>query len=361
MMLPIYARVPTQVCPLAHAHPGMLAAPQVSIISEYNTSHILEVMELELLEADEVMATLVALLSFPIVFLTSVKENPLPSLCISQHCLTLTNTDSTQTLFKLCLGCQCDVLTKTGYVLNASNTYPKPTFIPKYHFLSMNDNFTKMVMLDKTVAFIEKAKASNGYIPVNYLPQVTALGKLNVPVSAVEEGGKKSEVPFSPPYSNSTTSATAGQSIQPPLLEDSSQVLAQVLNALHLPSEEWKHKEAPHEVYSGLVLQAWYSDILASQISTLALTSSWYFAMDSSCFSSSSIYGGCASYLTCSNSPPATISLTFPCERCQTHAEDITEPSVTAGDDDLVALHENLALQQGQEVLYQESENGGRA
>ncbi|KAG8509659.1 Low-density lipoprotein receptor-related protein 2 [Galemys pyrenaicus] len=30
---PIYARVPTQVRPLAHAHPGMLAAPQVSIIS----------------------------------------------------------------------------------------------------------------------------------------------------------------------------------------------------------------------------------------------------------------------------------------------------------------------------------------
>lgn len=47
-----------------------------------------------------------------------------------------------------------------GYVLNASNTCPKPDFIPESHFLRVpvNDSFCEKIFpwLDKSVDFIGK-------------------------------------------------------------------------------------------------------------------------------------------------------------------------------------------------------------
>ena len=57
---------------------------------------------------------------------------------------------------------------------------------------------------------------------------------------------------------------------------------------------------------AGLGLKGWHSDILAPQTSTPSLTSSWYFATESSHFySASAIYGGSASYsaYSCSQLP----------------------------------------------------------
>ncbi|NXI42659.1 DUS16 phosphatase, partial [Galbula dea] len=104
--------------------------------------------------------------------------------CISQPCLPVSNIGPTRILPHLYLGCQRDVLNKEliqqndiGYVLNASNTCPKPDFIPESHFLRVpvNDSFCEKILpwLDKSVDFIEKAKASNGRVLVHCLAGIS--------------------------------------------------------------------------------------------------------------------------------------------------------------------------------------------
>ncbi|XP_004468324.2 dual specificity protein phosphatase 16 isoform X1 [Dasypus novemcinctus] len=104
--------------------------------------------------------------------------------CISQPCLPVANIGPTRILPHLYLGCQRDALNKElmqqngiGYVLNASNTCPKPDFIPESHFLRVpvNDSFCEKIFpwLDKSVDFIEKAKASNGCVLVHCLAGIS--------------------------------------------------------------------------------------------------------------------------------------------------------------------------------------------
>ncbi|NXF05910.1 DUS16 phosphatase, partial [Smithornis capensis] len=104
--------------------------------------------------------------------------------CISQPCLPVSNIGPTRILPHLYLGCQRDVLNKElmqqndiCYVLNASNTCPKPDFIPESHFLRVpvNDSFCEKILpwLDKSVEFIEKAKASNGRVLVHCLAGIS--------------------------------------------------------------------------------------------------------------------------------------------------------------------------------------------
>ncbi|KAM4615555.1 dual specificity protein phosphatase 16 [Polymixia lowei] len=111
------------------------------------------------------------------------KSTLVPS-CISQPCLPVTNIGPTRILPHLYLGCQRDVLNKDlmqqndiAYVLNASNTCPKPDFIPESHFLRVpvNDSFCEKILpwLDKSVEFIEKAKASNARVLVHCLAGIS--------------------------------------------------------------------------------------------------------------------------------------------------------------------------------------------
>ncbi|KAK2859248.1 hypothetical protein Q5P01_003868 [Channa striata] len=104
--------------------------------------------------------------------------------CISQPCLPVTNIGPTRILPHLYLGCQRDVLNKDlmqqndiAYVLNASNTCPKPDFIPDSHFLRVpvNDSFCEKILpwLDRSVEFIEKAKASNARVLVHCLAGIS--------------------------------------------------------------------------------------------------------------------------------------------------------------------------------------------
>uniref|UniRef100_A0A7N6BGY3 Dual specificity phosphatase 16 n=1 Tax=Anabas testudineus TaxID=64144 RepID=A0A7N6BGY3_ANATE len=111
------------------------------------------------------------------------KSTLVPS-CISQPCLPITNVGPTRILPHLYLGCQRDVLNKDlmqqndiAYVLNASNTCPKPDFIPESHFLRVpvNDSFCEKILpwLDRSVEFIEKAKASNARVLVHCLAGIS--------------------------------------------------------------------------------------------------------------------------------------------------------------------------------------------
>uniref|UniRef100_A0A3P8UVN7 Dual specificity phosphatase 16 n=1 Tax=Cynoglossus semilaevis TaxID=244447 RepID=A0A3P8UVN7_CYNSE len=111
------------------------------------------------------------------------KSNVVPS-CVSQPCLPITNMGPTRILPHLYLGCQRDVLNKElmqqndiAYVLNASNTCPKPDFIPDSHFLRVpvNDSFCEKILpwLDRSVEFIEKAKASNARVLVHCLAGIS--------------------------------------------------------------------------------------------------------------------------------------------------------------------------------------------
>ncbi|XP_062338570.1 dual specificity protein phosphatase 16 [Osmerus eperlanus] len=111
------------------------------------------------------------------------KSTLVPS-CISQPCLPVTNVGPTRILPHLYLGCQRDVLNKElmqqndiAYVLNASNTCPKPDFIPESHFLRVpvNDSFCEKILpwLDRSVEFIEKAKASNARVLVHCLAGIS--------------------------------------------------------------------------------------------------------------------------------------------------------------------------------------------
>lgn len=104
--------------------------------------------------------------------------------CISQPCLPLNTNGPTRILPHLYLGCQRDVLNRElmqqndiAYVLNASNTCPKPDFIPESHFLRVpvNDSFCEKILpwLDKSVEFIEKAKACNARVLVHCLAGIS--------------------------------------------------------------------------------------------------------------------------------------------------------------------------------------------
>ncbi|KAM9312986.1 dual specificity protein phosphatase 16 [Gastrophryne carolinensis] len=104
--------------------------------------------------------------------------------CISQPCLPVSSAGPTRILPHLYLGCQRDVLNKEvmqqneiAFVLNASNTCPKPDFIRDSHFLRVpvNDSFCEKILpwLDKSVDFIEKAKASNSRVLVHCLAGIS--------------------------------------------------------------------------------------------------------------------------------------------------------------------------------------------
>ncbi|XP_034382462.1 dual specificity protein phosphatase 16 [Cyclopterus lumpus] len=111
------------------------------------------------------------------------KSSLVPS-CMSQPCLPVTSTGPTRILPHLYLGCQRDVLNQDlmqqndiVYVLNASNTCPKPDFIPESHFLRVpvNDSFCEKILpwLDRSVDFIEKAKACNARVLVHCLAGIS--------------------------------------------------------------------------------------------------------------------------------------------------------------------------------------------
>ncbi|KAJ8337276.1 hypothetical protein SKAU_G00384960 [Synaphobranchus kaupii] len=87
-------------------------------------------------------------------------------------------------LSHLYLGSQKDVLNKDlmaqngiTYVLNASNTCPKPDFISESHFMRIpvNDNYCEKLLpwLDKTNDFIDKAKVSNCRVIVHCLAGIS--------------------------------------------------------------------------------------------------------------------------------------------------------------------------------------------
>nr|XP_020738368.1 dual specificity protein phosphatase 16 [Odocoileus virginianus texanus] len=147
--------------------------------------------------------------------------------CISQPCLPVANIGPTRILPNLYLGCQRDVLNKElmqqngiGYVLNASNTCPKPDFIPESHFLRVpvNDSFCEKILpwLDKSVDFIEKAKASNGCVLVHCLAGISRSATI-----AIAYIMKRMDMSLDEAYS---TAADDGP-------------LIQALNGLHLPSD----------------------------------------------------------------------------------------------------------------------------
>ncbi|XP_063053373.1 dual specificity protein phosphatase 8 isoform X2 [Engraulis encrasicolus] len=103
---------------------------------------------------------------------------------ISQPCLPAPNVGPTRILPHLYLGSQKDVLNKelmaqhgVTYVLNASNTCPKPEFIQESHFMRIpvNDNYCEKLLpwLDKTNAFIDKAKVSNCRVIVHCLAGIS--------------------------------------------------------------------------------------------------------------------------------------------------------------------------------------------
>ncbi|XP_028304247.1 dual specificity protein phosphatase 8 isoform X2 [Gouania willdenowi] len=103
---------------------------------------------------------------------------------LSQPCLPVANVGPTRILPHLYLGSQKDVLNKDlmaqngiTYVLNASNTCPKPDFISESHFMRIpvNDNYCEKLLpwLEKTNEFIDKAKVSNCRVIVHCLAGIS--------------------------------------------------------------------------------------------------------------------------------------------------------------------------------------------
>ncbi|KAM9807986.1 dual specificity protein phosphatase 8 [Neosynchiropus ocellatus] len=103
---------------------------------------------------------------------------------LSQPCLPVANIGPTRILPHLYLGSQKDVLNKDlmaqngiTYVLNASNTCPKPDFISESHFMRIpvNDNYCEKLLpwLEKTNEFIDKAKVSNCRVIVHCLAGIS--------------------------------------------------------------------------------------------------------------------------------------------------------------------------------------------
>ncbi|XP_062860514.1 dual specificity protein phosphatase 8 [Trichomycterus rosablanca] len=107
-----------------------------------------------------------------------------PALSLSQPCLPVANLGLTRILPHLYVGSQKDVLNKElmaqhgiTYVLNASNTCPKPDFISENHFLRIpvNDSYCEKLLpwLEKSNEFIDKAKVSNSRVIVHCLAGIS--------------------------------------------------------------------------------------------------------------------------------------------------------------------------------------------
>ncbi|XP_068595632.1 dual specificity protein phosphatase 8 [Brachionichthys hirsutus] len=112
------------------------------------------------------------------------KPAPALPMSLSQPCMPVANVGPTRILPHLYLGSQKDVLNKDlmaqngiTYVLNASNTCPKPDFISESHFMRIpvNDNYCEKLLpwLDKTNEFIDKAKVSNCRVIVHCLAGIS--------------------------------------------------------------------------------------------------------------------------------------------------------------------------------------------
>ncbi|XP_077567326.1 dual specificity protein phosphatase 8 isoform X2 [Stigmatopora nigra] len=112
------------------------------------------------------------------------KPPPALPVSLSQPCLPVANVGPTRILPHLYLGSQKDVLNKDlmfqngiTFVLNASNTCPKPDFINESHFMRIpvNDNYCEKLLpwLDKTNEFIDKAKVSNCRVIVHCLAGIS--------------------------------------------------------------------------------------------------------------------------------------------------------------------------------------------
>nr|XP_014331947.1 PREDICTED: dual specificity protein phosphatase 16 [Bos mutus] len=260
--------------------------------------------------------------------------------CISQPCLPVANIGPTRILPNLYLGCQRDVLNKElmqqngiGYVLNASNTCPKPDFIPESHFLRVpvNDSFCEKILpwLDKSVDFIEKAKASNGCVLVHCLAGISRsatiaiayiMKRMDMSLDEAYRFVKEKRPTISPNFNflgqlldyekriKSQTGAAGPKSKLKLLpLEKPSESVAGPG-----PVEGAQGQQHLATSATGLGLEGWHSDLLAPQTSAPALTKSWYFAPEPPHFySASAIYGGrtghpafsCSQLPTCSGDP----------------------------------------------------------
>ncbi|XP_021119655.1 dual specificity protein phosphatase 8 isoform X2 [Heterocephalus glaber] len=112
------------------------------------------------------------------------KPATLPPMSLSQPCLPVPSVGLTRILPHLYLGSQKDVLNKDlmtqngiSYVLNASNSCPKPDFICESRFMRIpiNDNYCEKLLpwLDKSVEFIDKAKLSSCQVIVHCLAGIS--------------------------------------------------------------------------------------------------------------------------------------------------------------------------------------------
>ncbi|KAJ1062315.1 hypothetical protein K5549_012796 [Capra hircus] len=293
--------------------------------------------------------------------------------CISQPCLPVANIGPTRILPNLYLGCQRDVLNKElmqqngiGYVLNASNTCPKPDFIPESHFLRVpvNDSFCEKILpwLDKSVDFIEKAKASNGCVLVHCLAGISRsatiaiayiMKRMDMSLDEAYRFVKEKRPTISPNFNflgqlldyekriKSQTGAAGPKSklkLLPLEKEDSGRLKRSFsldIKSVSPTPGGLSSPEAALELYkpaasslegagkpcqfspvqevseqtpeaTGLGLEGWHSDLLAPQTSAPALTKSWYFAPEPPHFySASAVYGGRAGHpaFSCSQLP----------------------------------------------------------
>nr|XP_045010777.1 dual specificity protein phosphatase 8 isoform X2 [Jaculus jaculus] len=112
------------------------------------------------------------------------KPTTLPSMSLSQPCLPVPSVGLTRILPHLYLGSQKDVLNKDlmtqngiSYVLNASNSCPKPDFICESRFMRIpiNDSYCEKLLpwLDKSIEFIDKAKLSSCQVIVHCLAGIS--------------------------------------------------------------------------------------------------------------------------------------------------------------------------------------------
>ncbi|CAN0424860.1 unnamed protein product [Lampetra fluviatilis] len=103
---------------------------------------------------------------------------------ISQPCLPAADPGPTCILPHLYLGSQADVLDKglmshngITHVLNASNTCPRPDFVPESCFLRVpvNDSYCEKILpwLDRSVDFIEQVKVSDSRVLVHCLAGIS--------------------------------------------------------------------------------------------------------------------------------------------------------------------------------------------
>ncbi|XP_047548148.1 dual specificity protein phosphatase 8 isoform X2 [Lutra lutra] len=112
------------------------------------------------------------------------KPAALLPMSLSQPCLPVPSVGLTRILPHLYLGSQKDVLNKDlmtqngiSYVLNASNSCPKPDFICESRFMRVpvNDSYCEKLLpwLDKSIEFIDKAKLSSCPVIVHCLAGIS--------------------------------------------------------------------------------------------------------------------------------------------------------------------------------------------